>query len=677
MYLKEVTHRGSAVQTPTPRFPLADRCLSLKDCTVSRLLTRLTSRSRSRDEKHSTPWAQYLFLFALLSGAATFLLYSNGKVDIDDALITYRYAQNLAHGKGFVYNEGERVLGTTTPLYTLVLALVRLTGLDIVLVSNLLGFLAGVGAVGLVYLLGQESDSPAIGWGGALFLALNGHFAAWAVSGMETSVYIFAILLAFIFYMRGHSMVATFMAAVSFLLRPDGALVFISIAPLIWCRSKRIPWREGLFYALLISPWILYAYIAFGSPVPNSLAAKQRYFALGPSWWMVSYFFQHSLVIYLPLAIVGLAKIFAGRQRAFKWLSILGWALIYILAYRLVRIPPYEWYMIPLLPVLAILASFGVEEISQTLAKAWIRYRGLPPKGLFYGLLIGLALLFTPLNVRAAQEIRGWTDGVDGTRARMAKWVRENYPFQTVIGASAIGHFGYWTESPLVDLVGLVTPYAMNHTALETIERYRPELILGLDGWPVPESRWDPGTTFLESYLPIRRYDIDGRFKYYIFQRVEEKVGGSRFGEEIELLDYMVGGVVQTKNERGEEGPIGGFMASLWRASESMDQDYTLYVHFTDPSDGTIVTQAHHLLGRQRWDTENPTSHWREGEIVQDIFFPIPPEVLASSVPLDIRVGLWIPETGEYLIPSSDSLPIDQYGRLVIGHYEPRSESRE
>ena len=33
----------------------------------------------------------------------------------EDALITLRYAQNLLHGDGWVYNTGERVLGTSSP----------------------------------------------------------------------------------------------------------------------------------------------------------------------------------------------------------------------------------------------------------------------------------------------------------------------------------------------------------------------------------------------------------------------------------------------------------------------------------------------------------------------------------------------------------------------------------
>ena len=36
---------------------------------------------------------------------------------VDDAYITFRYARNVATGVGFVYNAGDRVLGTTTPAY--------------------------------------------------------------------------------------------------------------------------------------------------------------------------------------------------------------------------------------------------------------------------------------------------------------------------------------------------------------------------------------------------------------------------------------------------------------------------------------------------------------------------------------------------------------------------------
>ena len=48
----------------------------------------------------------------------------------EDAYITFRYAENLASGNGFVFNSGEKVLGTTTPLFAMILALLKLTGIS-------------------------------------------------------------------------------------------------------------------------------------------------------------------------------------------------------------------------------------------------------------------------------------------------------------------------------------------------------------------------------------------------------------------------------------------------------------------------------------------------------------------------------------------------------------------
>ncbi|MFQ5921958.1 MAG: hypothetical protein ACE5M4_03875, partial [Anaerolineales bacterium] len=45
-----------------------------------------------------------------------------GPRTIDDAYITFRYARNLLDGHGLVYNPGEAVLGTTTPLFALLLS---------------------------------------------------------------------------------------------------------------------------------------------------------------------------------------------------------------------------------------------------------------------------------------------------------------------------------------------------------------------------------------------------------------------------------------------------------------------------------------------------------------------------------------------------------------------------
>ncbi|NUP90266.1 MAG: hypothetical protein HUU25_10650, partial [Candidatus Sumerlaeia bacterium] len=112
----------------------------------------------------------------------------------DDAYITFRYAENLLAGLGFVYNAGERVLGTTTPLYTLLLAAGGLTGVAVPWVSVALE----TGAAGLVgWLIALHFRACGLPWMGPLVtLALATVSRHWlqAAAGMETMAYVAALL---------------------------------------------------------------------------------------------------------------------------------------------------------------------------------------------------------------------------------------------------------------------------------------------------------------------------------------------------------------------------------------------------------------------------------------------------------------------------------------------------
>jgi len=59
-----------------------------------------------------------MIIIILLTGMIRLLI---GPRIIDDAFITFRYAQNIAESQGFVYNLGERVMDTTTLFFTLML----------------------------------------------------------------------------------------------------------------------------------------------------------------------------------------------------------------------------------------------------------------------------------------------------------------------------------------------------------------------------------------------------------------------------------------------------------------------------------------------------------------------------------------------------------------------------
>ena len=69
-------------------------------------------------------WASVIAI--LLMAGCSRLLYSTMYDDYyDDSFITFRYAQNIVDGKGFVYNEHESVYGASSPLYTWVSVVLR------------------------------------------------------------------------------------------------------------------------------------------------------------------------------------------------------------------------------------------------------------------------------------------------------------------------------------------------------------------------------------------------------------------------------------------------------------------------------------------------------------------------------------------------------------------------
>ena len=110
----------------------------------------------------------------------------------DDAYITFRYAAYLIKGLGFVYNSPERVLGTTSPLFTFFLAAGgRVLGPShIEEVAVFLGILAGLGTLYLSeHILHFAAVAEAIKWTFFFVLAFLPSFVSNSISGMETPLF--------------------------------------------------------------------------------------------------------------------------------------------------------------------------------------------------------------------------------------------------------------------------------------------------------------------------------------------------------------------------------------------------------------------------------------------------------------------------------------------------------
>jgi hypothetical protein len=113
----------------------------------------------------------------------------------------------------------------------------------------------------------------------------------------------------------------------------------------------------------------------------------------------------------------------------------------------------------------------------------------------------------------------------------------------------------------------------------------------------------------------------------------------------------------------GKPGATAG-LVTAWRLTRPAAKNYTVFIHFVD-SGGNIVAQADHQLWAWDVNSEGPTSTWTPKLLHLDIA-PMPPMALTGDKSVTIRLGLWLPDTGQQFPPQTKMLDIDGDGRLVI-----------
>jgi hypothetical protein len=111
----------------------------------------------------------------------------------DDAYITYRYADNLRQGLGLVYNPGEWVLGTTTPLFALLLGTLSLIIPDLETLGHWVSVFSWIVAAWAAIALLWQAGWPRAGLVAGLLLAVEP--AVLPSLGMETALLV-ALMLA-------------------------------------------------------------------------------------------------------------------------------------------------------------------------------------------------------------------------------------------------------------------------------------------------------------------------------------------------------------------------------------------------------------------------------------------------------------------------------------------------
>jgi hypothetical protein len=353
-----------------------------------------------------------------------------------------------------------------------------------------------MGAGGLaIWHLGLAWDDQLAGLAGALLYPV---FPLLLITiGAETSFALALVLWAFVAAAGARWRWVAALLGLATVVRADAILVglVIGVSVLLgyarrgWPGWRGLPWGAAAIYAALLAPWVIFAQLFYGSPIPATLAAK-RYQSLiagsrsfgrglmdraGDLWALPAY------RLMLILAVVGVVYSLLRRRAA---LGLLAWAALYGMAYTLLGVTSYFWYYGPVYLGLIIAAALGVAAVAEA-ARRLIRPRPAAALGL------ALSALVVAAEVRDLASIAARPDPRLLLYHEVGDWLRLHTPEEATVGALEVGIIGYYSQRPIIDFAGLIQPEAARqfdaqHGYLEVArwatERYRPSYLALQEG---------------------------------------------------------------------------------------------------------------------------------------------------------------------------------------------------
>jgi len=405
---------------------------------------------------------------------------------VDDAFISFRYAQNLVEGLGPVYNPGERVEGYSSPIWMLGSAAAIAVGADPVVVSKWAGLLAAGALSVAVYLALRTAGIRS--WGAGLATcAVGGSFVLqiWSVAGMETAAYatLFFVGLAIVSCvgesLRGALWGSVFLTAAS-LTRPEGMMFWV-LGLALYLVGWRTHRRRALAYALpgvAIALHFAWRFAYYGSPFPNTYYAKT---GGGLRMWrqglggFTSFISEPTIGILMAAALIGLAAGLARRETR-RAAAIVGVAvLVHVVWVASVGddgLSKYRFY-VPIVGPIAFLigllfydpGTVPPNRAERRRAKrdglpVVPRSRATPRDRLLAGL--GVAALITAVPLSVSHFHSAWLPRLAGVgvqylegNIKLGRYLAATRSPDTLIAVPSAGAIPFYSRLPTIDMYGL------------------------------------------------------------------------------------------------------------------------------------------------------------------------------------------------------------------------------
>ena len=390
----------------------------------------------------------------------------------DDAFITFRYAQNLAGGRGLVFNPGERVEGYSNPSLLLISAAALRAGLDPVIVAKWLGLAAGALCLLLSWLLARRmaQDAPLAALVAPFYLAVSPALARHAVTGLETTLFALLLTAGVLLAAGDRSPLRRALFLVIALLisitRPEGpafALFLLVAGAVIRGRgpggSRRGDWAEPGILVLFLAAYASWRWSYFGSFFPNAYYAKVQGGVSG-----IIDGAQYTLDFLRDAGgpfLAGLALVTALVGCATAAYGVALACLVLYVAFIIVSGGDWMFHYRFFAHVLPVASACMAAGIASIVALAM----GLARRGrvLLYACLafllgvtclsVGNTELRVARMVLPALEERTY---LSQSYEALGRWFHENSAPEATVAISDIGAVGYYSGRRVIDMFGLI-----------------------------------------------------------------------------------------------------------------------------------------------------------------------------------------------------------------------------
>ena len=387
------------------------------------------------------------------------------------------------------------------------------------------------------------------------FLALDQNQVLFGVAGMETQIAV-AVLFAGFYYVLVEDHPKSGVAlGLALLARPDFILWVAPAFAFLIIRNHRKAIRAAALSAAIVGPWLIFTWIYYGSPVPNTITAKNNAFvpdlpsvthpgalinfvgdqlsaaASGHAWTIFAPFYEAAFLVHAPISydvakvvaffVAGLAVVGAlSAVRRPGLLPVIAYILLFA-AYRVLflRIGYFEWYGVPAVAALVLVAGVGLDRACRWISTA-SRAR-LSPAMLAAVPAVLLALTYAAaLPFRTVVEARVQHDIEDKVRDPLGRYLGEVVKPGETITSESSGYVGYYTNGTLYDFPGLESPTVVS--ALQKAKEGGPPLHSLVDIGELLHSDWlvlrpaeapAPAGTSPEAapgYTEVRRFSVPG-----------------------------------------------------------------------------------------------------------------------------------------------------------------------